>query len=176
MPLLGLVPAGFIFHICQATSLFFLYVVILEDLIAFICHLLQCRVLIVFRDGLITLWEIRESRSIFTTGGSLLQSQYHETKKVTSACWACPFGSRVAIGYSNGEIFIWSIPAKPNSRTELTSDSSTQNAPIAKLNLGFKADKIPIVSLKWFHADGKASRLYVMGASDFAPSNLLQVV
>ncbi|XP_012065395.1 uncharacterized protein LOC105628567 [Jatropha curcas] len=134
------------------------------------------RVLIVFRDGLITLWDIRESRSIFTTGGSLLHSQHNDTKKVTSACWACPFGSKVAVGYSNGEIFIWSIPATPNSRTEITPDNGTQNAPIYKLNLGYKSDKIPIASLKWIHADGKASRLYIMGASDFASTNLLQVI
>ncbi|OAY57661.1 uncharacterized protein LOC110609749 isoform X2 [Manihot esculenta] len=134
------------------------------------------RVLIVFRDGLITLWEIRESKTIFTTGGSLLQSQYNENKKVTSACWTCPFGSKVAIGYSNGEIFIWSIPANPNSRTEIASDSGTQSAPLYKLNLGYKSDRIPIASLKWLQADGKASRLYIMGASDSASTNLLQVV
>ncbi|XP_057994797.1 uncharacterized protein LOC110660741 isoform X3 [Hevea brasiliensis] len=134
------------------------------------------RVLIVFTDGLITLWEIRESKSIFTTGGSLLHSQYNGTKKVTSACWACPFGSKLAVGYSNGEIFIWSIPATPNSSTEITSDSITQSAPLYKLNLGYKSDKIPIASLKWLQADGKASRLYIMGASDLASTNLLQVI
>ncbi|WCJ32824.1 Transducin/WD40 repeat-like superfamily protein [Euphorbia peplus] len=134
------------------------------------------RVLIVFRDGLITLWEIRDSRTIMATGGSLLQSQYSETKKVTSACWTCPFGSKVAVGYSNGDIFIWSIPATPNLRTAITSDSGIQSSPLYKLNLGYKSDKIPIPSLKWFHADGKASRLYVMGAADFSSTNLIQVV
>jgi len=96
-------------------------------------------------------------------------------KKVTSACWACPFASKVAVGYSNGEIFIWSIPAITNSRTELNLDRATQNAPILKLNLGYKVDKIPIALLKWLYADGKASRLYVMGASDLASTNNLQV-
>ncbi|CAK7355561.1 unnamed protein product [Dovyalis caffra] len=128
------------------------------------------RVLIVFRDSLLVLWDIRESKAIFTTGG------HHETKKVTSACWACPFGSKVAVGYSNGEIFIWRIPATPNSRTELNLDSAAQNAPQLKLNLGYKVDKIPIALLKWLYADGKASRLYVMGASDLASTNTLQVI
>ncbi|EEF40708.1 conserved hypothetical protein [Ricinus communis] len=134
------------------------------------------RVVIVFRDGLITLWEIRESKCIFTTGGSLLHSQNNETKKVTSACWACPVGSKVAVGYSSGDIFIWSIHSIPNLRTAVASDSGTRAAPIYKLNLGYKLDKIPIASLKWLHADGKASRLYVMGASDSASTNLLQVI
>ncbi|XP_050228000.1 uncharacterized protein LOC126677432 isoform X2 [Mercurialis annua] len=133
------------------------------------------RVLIVFRDGLIALWEIRESRFIFTTGGSLQHLQTNETKIITSACWACPYGSKVAVGYSNGEIFIWSIPSGPNSQAEVASDSGTQTSPIYKLNLGYKMDKIPILSLKWIH-DGKASRLYVMGASDTASTNLLQII
>ena len=104
-----------------------------------------------------------------------MQSQHQEMKKVTTACWACPFGSKVAVGYSNGEIFIWSIPAFTNSRTELKLDRATQNTPILKLNLGYKVDKIPIALLKWFCVDGKESRLYVMGASDLASKNTLQV-
>lgn len=96
----------------------------------------------------------------------MLQSLYNEVKKVTSACWACPFGGKVVVGYNNGEIFIWNIPSTPNSRTELASDSVTQNAPICKLNVGYKLDRTPIASLKWVYADGKASRLYVMGASN----------
>ncbi|ONH97306.1 hypothetical protein PRUPE_7G183000 [Prunus persica] len=130
------------------------------------------RVLIIFRDGIISLWDIRESKTVFTAGGNALQSLHHEGKKVTSACWACPFGSKVAVGYSNGDIFIWSV----STRTELPSEPSTQSTPIFKLNVGYKLDKIPIASLRWVYADGKASRLYVMGGSDTISSNLLQVI
>ncbi|XP_021804576.1 uncharacterized protein LOC110748909 [Prunus avium] len=130
------------------------------------------RVLTIFRDGIISLWDIRESKTVFTAAGNALQSFHHEGKKVTSACWACPFGSKVAVGYSNGDIFIWSVP----TRTELPSEPSTQSTPIFKLNVGYKLDKIPIASLRWAYADGKASRLYVMGGSDTISSNLLQVI
>lgn len=106
-------------------------------------------------------------------GGNVLQSVYHETKQVTSACWACPVGSKVAVGYSNGEILIWGVPSILNLKTE---ECGTQSTPICKLNLGYKLDKIPISSLKWVYADGKASRLYIMGASDFVSMNLLQVL
>ncbi|KAF5735885.1 hypothetical protein HS088_TW14G00014 [Tripterygium wilfordii] len=130
------------------------------------------RVLIIFRDGIISLWEIRENRSIYTAGGNLLRSLHQETRKVTSACWACPFGSKVAVGYSNGELFIWSIPTNSNRTAESESDS-VQSSPIFKLNLGYKVEKIPISSLKWAYAEGNASRLYVMGTSDFASTNSL---
>ncbi|GLT82525.1 hypothetical protein SLE2022_008890 [Rubroshorea leprosula] len=133
------------------------------------------RILIIFRDGVITLWDIRESRSTFVTGGNMLQSLTHEGKQATSACWVCPFGSKVAIGYSNGEVLIWSIPTS-NLKPESALESGTQTTPIFKLNLGFKSEKIPIASLKWTYADGKASRLYVMGASEAGSTNVLQVI
>ena len=102
------------------------------------------------------------------------QPLYNETKKVTSACWACPFGSRVVVGYNNGEIFIWSIPSL-NIGDGSAPDHNSQNTPLLKLNLGYKSEKISIGPMKWVYAEGKASRLYVMGASDHAPSNSLQV-
>lgn len=104
----------------------------------------------------------------------MLQSLYQEAKKVTSACWACPFGSKVVVGYSNGEILMWSIPSTANSNAELASDHGCQNGPACKLNLGYKMDKVPITSLKWTYADGKASRLYVM-VSNLVSANSLQV-
>ncbi|XAR58059.1 hypothetical protein NMG60_11026416 [Bertholletia excelsa] len=125
-----------------------------------------------------TLWAIKESQSIFTTGGTNLPAVCHETKKVTAACWGCPFGSKVVVGYNNGEIFIWSVPPAPASKTQSTFEKdlcAAQSTPICKLNIGYKLDKIPIASLKWVHADGRASRVYVMGMSD-ASVNLVQVV
>ncbi|XP_019233700.1 PREDICTED: uncharacterized protein LOC109214258 isoform X2 [Nicotiana attenuata] len=137
------------------------------------------RVAIVYKDGVIILWAIRESKAIFTTGGSPLQSTGSETKKATTACWCCPYGSKLVVGYNNGEIFIWSIPATSNSSIHQELEelpSGTQSAPICKLNLGYKLDKIPIAKLIWAYAEGKASRLYVMGSPDCQAANLLQVV
>lgn len=133
---------------------------------------------IVYKDGVIILWAIRESKAIFITGGCPLHSMGNETKKATTACWCCPYGSKLVVGYSNGEIFIWSIPATSNSSTDQELEevpSGTQSAPICKLNLGYKLDKIPIAKLIWAYAEGKASRLYVMGSPDCQAANLLQV-
>lgn len=137
------------------------------------------RILIIYRDGLVTLWSIQDSKTIFTTGGTWMHSLNHDTKKVTAACWACPVGSKVVIGYNNGELLIWSVPYSTDSNAEVTTDkelSGTQSGPLFKLNLGYKLDKVPIARLKWVYADGKASRLYVLGASDFSSPNLLQVI
>lgn len=116
-----------------------------------------------FSSGFIALWDIKESKPVLKTGGHGMVKQ--DAKKATCACWVCPSGSRVSVGYSNGDILIWNIPSKG----ECSPESS---AMICKLNLGYKSEKIPIASLKWVYAEGKASRVYVIGSS----SNLLQVV
>lgn len=124
------------------------------------------------------LWDIRESKVIFKTGVNMLQPLSHDTKTVTSACWACPFGGKVVVGYSNGDVFIWNVLHIPDPSNGAAADKdlySSQSAPIYKLNLGYKLEKIPIASLKWAYADGKATRLYVMGGSDIQSTNLLQV-
>ncbi|RYQ81230.1 hypothetical protein Ahy_Scaffold1g107211 [Arachis hypogaea] len=133
------------------------------------------RVLIIFRNGQMVLWGIRESRSVFRTGGNMSQQLYSETKKVSSACWVCPYGTKVVVGYNNGEIYIWGIPSLNKGNVPTIDYSSIQNTPIFKLNLGYKSDKTSIGSLKWTYAEGKA-RLYVMGASEYASSNSVQVV
>ncbi|KAL6011959.1 hypothetical protein ACLOJK_002425 [Asimina triloba] len=135
-------------------------------------------VLIIFRDGLVVLWGIQESKVLFITGGKTLLSSGHEARKVTSSCWACPFGTKVVVGYSNGEILVWSIPGISNQNKASATDKglcATQNVPISKINLGYKMDRIPIVSLGWVPEDGKAGRLYVNGTSDTAISNSFQV-
>ncbi|XP_022941599.1 uncharacterized protein LOC111446607 [Cucurbita moschata] len=130
------------------------------------------RVLLIFKDGLIVLWGIKESKSIFITGGNTMLSSYQEAKKVTSACWVCPLGSKVAVGYSNGDVLIWAILYGQNPKAESASENSGRSGPLYKLNLGYKLDQIPIASLRCDYMDAKTSRLYVMGAS----SNSLQVV
>nr|XP_043631084.1 uncharacterized protein LOC122602544 isoform X2 [Erigeron canadensis] len=137
------------------------------------------RILIIYKNGFIALWSIQDSKTIFTTGGTLIHSLNHDTKKVSAACWACPLGSKVVIGYSNGELLGWSVPHSIESKTESATDNGLggiQSGPLFKLNLGYKLDKVPIARLRWAYADGKASRLYVLGASDFSSPNLLQVI
>ncbi|CAH8274228.1 unnamed protein product [Arabidopsis lyrata] len=121
------------------------------------------RILLVFSSGFIALWDIKESKPILKTGVHGMVKQ--DAKKATCACWVCPSGSRISVGYSNGDILIWSIPSKGESSPE-------SSAMICKLNLGYKSEKIPIASLKWVYAEGKASRVYVIGSF----SNSLQVV
>ncbi|KAL3527301.1 hypothetical protein ACH5RR_011957 [Cinchona calisaya] len=79
---------------------------------------------------------------------------------------------------SNGEIFMWSIPAPLNSKVVQVTEKDVyaQNGPACKLNLGYKLDRMPIAKLRWSYVDGKASRLYVIQSSEYSSANLLQAV
>uniref|UniRef100_A0A453CMD2 Lethal giant larvae (Lgl)-like C-terminal domain-containing protein n=1 Tax=Aegilops tauschii subsp. strangulata TaxID=200361 RepID=A0A453CMD2_AEGTS len=124
------------------------------------------RLLIIFRDGVMTLWDIKASRVVFVSGRTTQQQSHQEEKNVTSSCWACSKGSKVAIGYDSGDIYLWAIPDIFSA--ENSSSSSNPNLPLQRLNLGYKLDKVPIISLRWVPSDGKSGRLYINGFSEHA--------
>ncbi|CAL9101764.1 unnamed protein product [Musa acuminata var. zebrina] len=137
------------------------------------------RVLIIFRNGLISLWGIQESKVLLVAGGNAQHSS-QEPKLVVSASWACVFGSKVVVGYSSGDIFLWAIPVFLDHNSEALRNHkdfyASQNVPLLKLNLGYKMDKVPIVSLRWFAHDESSGHLYVNGFSDSGSSHSFQVI
>nr|XP_010918268.1 uncharacterized protein LOC105042667 isoform X2 [Elaeis guineensis] len=138
------------------------------------------RALIIFRDGVMSLWGMQESKVLFTAGGNVLHTSLNEPKNVVSACWACAIGSKVVVGYDSGEIFLWAIPLISAEKTAPVTNRKESYAapsvPLFKLNLGYKMDKVPIVSLRWFAGDGRAGRLYINGFSDRGSSYSFQVI
>ncbi|XP_025824906.1 uncharacterized protein LOC112900306 isoform X2 [Panicum hallii] len=131
------------------------------------------RVLIIFRDGVMSLWDIKASKVVSTSGKTMQQQSHQEAKTVASACWVCAKGSKIAMGYDNGDLYIWAIP-EVIINAQNSSSMGNQNLPIQRLNLGYKLDKLPIVSLKWISSDGKAGRLYINGFNDHG--HLFQVL
>ncbi|KAJ1272307.1 hypothetical protein BS78_06G192200 [Paspalum vaginatum] len=130
------------------------------------------RVLIIFRDGVMSLWDIKASKAVSLSGKTMQQQSQQEAKSVTSACWVCAKGSKIAIGYGNGDLYIWAIPEATSAQN--SSSIGSQNLPIQRLNLGYKLDKLPIVSLRWICSDGKSGRLYINGFNDHG--HLFQVL
>ncbi|KAL5215173.1 hypothetical protein ABZP36_004325 [Zizania latifolia] len=122
------------------------------------------RVLIIFRDGIMSLWDIKTSKVVLLSGRTMQQQSQQEAKTVTSACWTCAKGSKIAIGFDSGDIYLWSIPDILNAQN--LSSTGNQNLPLQRLNLGYKLGRLPIVSLRWVNSDGKAERLYINGFSD----------
>eukprot|EP01018_Ginkgo_biloba_P016356 Gb_40665 [translate_table: standard] len=158
------------------------------------------RVLIVFRSGLLILWGIQESKVLAVRGNTHIQpkkkfmaanegesqsldgfnnTDHEEEKQISSACWVCLNGSRIAVGYTNGDIWLWSVPTvskfKTDSEAKGLKSCDTQSLPISKLQLSNRKAKAPIVSLRWHPGSDKWGRLYVNGGGDFGSSNVIRV-
>ncbi|KAK3143970.1 hypothetical protein QOZ80_4AG0307250 [Eleusine coracana subsp. coracana] len=130
------------------------------------------RLLIIFRDGIMILWDIKASKVVSISGKTMQQLTHQEAKTVTSACWVCAKGTKIAIGYDNGDLYIWAVCEVLTAQN--SSSIGSQNLPLQRLNLGYKLDKMPIVSLQWVPNDGKAGRLYINGFND--QGHLFQVL
>ncbi|KAH9310967.1 hypothetical protein KI387_026002, partial [Taxus chinensis] len=159
------------------------------------------RVLVVFKNGLLILWGIQKSMVIAIGGNEEIQQKKSVTetyqgevrsldppkrkddekeKEVSSACWACSNGSRVAIGYTDGDIWLWSVPVmsklKSNSDAKGLESCDSQSSSISKLQLFTGKKKIPIVSIRWQPSNDSCGHLYVFGVVDSTSSNVIRVI
>ncbi|KAF6139269.1 hypothetical protein GIB67_021479 [Kingdonia uniflora] len=107
-----------------------------------------------------------------------LKDDRNTTEVTDDTAVMCIMPQPMAESKSNREIYIWSIPPLLNLKRSLANEKeelpASQNIPIYKLNLGYKMDKSPIISLKWVYGDGKSSRLYVNGSPGTISSNSFQ--
>lgn len=110
------------------------------------------------------LWDIKASKVVCSSGKTTQQLSHQEVKTVTSACWVCVKGSKIAIGYDNGDLYIWAVSEVLTAQN--SSSIGSHNLPLQRLNLGYKLDKMPIVALQWVPNDGKAGRLYINEFND----------
>ncbi|XP_057822852.2 uncharacterized protein LOC131035216 isoform X2 [Cryptomeria japonica] len=159
------------------------------------------RVLIIFRNCLLILWDILESK-VLAIGGNeeiqkteVLTKNYHrglqsldpleskdleKEKNISSACWASSDGTRIAIGYTNGDIGLWSMPTirkpKSNSTTKGLESCDSQTSSISKLQLFSSKRKMAIVSIKWYSSNDSCGHLYVYGGVDSNSSNVIRVI
>ncbi|KAJ7554173.1 hypothetical protein O6H91_06G129300 [Diphasiastrum complanatum] len=164
---------------------------------------LYSRVLIVYGNGLICLWGLHECLVLAIRGGT--EAQYRkfttymasgsvpipslhsisddedEEKEICCACWACPAGSIVAVGYTDGDIYLWGLPVTSKGKGQMVLENSDSaffsHTPILKLELSQGVPRMPVVVLRWC-ADGKgeAGRLYVFGGHQLGRSEVLTVL
>lgn len=159
------------------------------------------RVLVIFKNGLLILWGIQESQVLAVCGNVDVQLKKNVTvayqeesqtsnplqnrddkeyKQISSACWACSDGSRIAIGYSDGDIWLWSVPTvsklKYNFDAKGLESRDSQCSPISKVQLSNRKAKVPIFLLKWHPGSNSWGCLYVYGGIDFDSSHMIRVI
>ncbi|CAM6091418.1 unnamed protein product [Calypogeia fissa] len=168
------------------------------------------RLLVAYGNGLIILWGLHETQVLAVRGGTEDQrlqlsnfsdslkgrataspskheatDEEEEVKEICCVSWACPVGSVLAVGYTDGEIFLWSFPTiiSGNGQTEaeFVEGPVYSGELLHKVDLAPEKAKMPVVGLIW-GASGKSSsrriggRLYVFGGREVGQSEALTIL
>jgi len=156
------------------------------------------RVLITYANGLIILWDLYEARVVAVRGGSNLQFKNNkaasspsgmgdetsrldtdddnEEKEICCACWASADGSILAVGYTDGDILLWSFPSGSSSKHQHKDIDTSSSKTFAKLELSSSKRRIPVIVLRWC-ARGKntseGGQLFVYGGDEIGSPEVL---
>jgi len=160
------------------------------------------RVLITYANGLIILWDLYEARVVAVRGGSNLQFKNNkaasspsgmgdetsrldtdddnEEKEICCACWASADGSILAVGYTDGDILLWSFPSGSSSKHQHKDIDTSSSKTFAKLELSSSKRRIPVIVLRWC-ARGKntsegGGQLFVYGGDEIGSPEVLTVL
>eukprot|EP01018_Ginkgo_biloba_P015794 Gb_19934 [translate_table: standard] len=156
--------------------------------------LLDTRVLIAYDDGLIILWDLYEAQVVVVRGGTNLQlkndanvsspskmeeetSDNEEAKEICCACWASADGSTLAVGYTDGDILLWSIPSGSNKQKKIGNSSSKI---VVKVQLFSGKRRIPVIVLRWsasrnFNSED-GGHLFVYGGDEIGSPEVVTVL
>lgn len=155
--------------------------------------------LLAYDNGVLVLWDvsreelvlIRGYNSSANAGGSEQKDQRsddkQEDKQIVSLCWASLDGSILAVGYTDGDIFLWNL-----SGDAMTKDSKTGKLAdnVVKLQLpsfnkkflsffnGTPNKRSPVVGLHWSSSGLNSDHggyLFVYGGDEIGSAEVLTV-
>ena len=100
-----------------------------------------------------------------------------DVRNLMSVCWCCPKGTMFATGYTNGDIWLWSIPSKLKTIDRENNHTKFSSSPLCKLNGG---SMIHISTLRWLEDSGgkleKNGYLCALGGKSFSACDMLKVL
>ncbi|XP_024533493.1 uncharacterized protein LOC9636559 isoform X2 [Selaginella moellendorffii] len=145
------------------------------------------RVVIVYGNGVIVLWGLHEAQVLAIRGGTEDQQRKlsggkssgsdEEEKEPCCACWACPSGTLLACGYTDGDIWLWNIPVNPKGKAEKPDVSSS---PVLKIILSSEEFRMPVVVMRWSTSvksdKGPSGYLYVFGGQEMGMAEVVTVL
>ena len=94
-----------------------------------------------------------------TKGGAGLQED--EDREICSACWACREGAVAAVGYTDGDVWLWGLPVISGSpadfglKGKFPSDvtAGVSGRPLAMLSIGRGPQRVPVTHMRWFNEE-----------------------
>ncbi|KAL3523990.1 hypothetical protein ACH5RR_016824 [Cinchona calisaya] len=156
------------------------------------------RVILAYENGLLVLWDVSEDRAILVRGNkdlllkdetviessndgihepfdSLLDHEQAE-KEISSLCWVSTDGSFLAVGYVDGDIFLWDL-----SVSEFGKGQATQKSPdkVVKIQLSSADRRLPVIVLHWSPnkaQNGFGGQLFVYGGEEIGSEEVLTIV
>ncbi|KAF4379109.1 hypothetical protein F8388_022196 [Cannabis sativa] len=157
------------------------------------------QVLIAYQNGLVALWDVIESRVVFSGGGKDLQlkdefiepsgetnvdslehSSKHqlEEKEISALCWASSSGSILAVGYVDGDILFWNTSSSASSKGQQQALSSSKN--VVKLQLSSAERRLPVIVLQWSASNKSRNdcdgQLFIYGGDEIGSEEVLTVL
>ncbi|KAI3936610.1 hypothetical protein MKW92_018390 [Papaver armeniacum] len=144
------------------------------------------RLMIAYENGLIVLWDVSESRVVLFRGHKDLQLKddqvvdentselEQEEKEISSLCWASLDGSILAVGYVDGDIFLWNMFSASSIKGPQAGGSSND---AVKLQLSSGKRKIPVIVLHWSansrSNNERGGHLFIYGGDDIGSEEVL---
>ena len=81
-----------------------------------------------------SLLDIKASKAVSISGKTMQQRSQKGAKNVTSLYSVCAKAGKIAIGYDNGDLYIWNIAEVTSIHNSTSMDSHI--LPVQSLNLG----------------------------------------
>ncbi|XP_026439895.1 uncharacterized protein LOC113338730 isoform X3 [Papaver somniferum] len=144
------------------------------------------RLMIAYENGLIVLWDVSESRVVLFRGHKDLQLKddqvveentselEQEEKEISSLCWASLDGSILAVGYVDGDIFLWNMLSVSSIKGPQAGGSSND---AVKLQSSSGKRKIPVIVLHWSansrSNNERGGQLFIYGGDDIGSEEVL---
>ncbi|KAH9767140.1 V-SNARE coiled-coil domain-containing protein [Citrus sinensis] len=156
------------------------------------------RLLLVYANGLIILWDVSEDKVVLVRGSKDLQLKTEivddpsknaghnlsETvsdneqveKEISSLCWASNDGSVLAVGYVDGDILLWNLRAAASTKDWKSENSSTD---FGKLQLSSGNRRLPVITLHWSAERSRndcRGQLFVFGGDEIGSEEVLTML
>lgn len=156
-----------------------------------------CRVILAYENGLIVLWDVTEDRAVLVRGNKDLQltsetvietsndgshepldnlSDHEEAEKeISSLCWVSTDGSFLAVGYVDGDIFVWNLSVSDYNKGQVAQKSSDN---VVKIQLSSAERRLPVIVLHWSPTktqNGFGGQLFVYGGEEIGSEEVLTV-